>query len=287
MNTHNTYLVTGASGHVGGSLARQLHDRGHHVRALVRDPARAMGRPDAIERVVGDLDHPESVAKAVAGVDAIFLMQVGGGTAQTTTVIDAARASAVSRIVLLSSVGARLMPLDANPIGAALAAREQVLRASGLDVTYLRPNTFASNSLWWRDGILAGTVVDPTGDGRMPTVDPDDIARAAAVTLTEDGHVGKGYTLTGPDALTSREQVAIIADVLGREVDFRDVTPHEFAEAAIARGTPAAEAHLVEALNELLRAGRAAYVTDDVENLTGRPPATFRDWCERNADAFR
>jgi uncharacterized protein YbjT (DUF2867 family) len=281
------YLVTGATGNVGGPVARQLHEQGHSVRALVRDPSRAASLPAVIEFAVGDLDDPESVSKAVAGVEAIFLMQVGGGTEQTKTMIAAARDAAVPRIVLLSSVGARLLPLEVNPIGAALAAREQVLRESGLGVTYLRPNTFASNAFWWRDSIRAGKVIDPTGDGRQGVIDPEDIARVAVAALTEDGHVGKGYFLTGPEALTSREQVEIIAEVTGRSIDFEDVTPHEFAQAAIQRGTPPEQAHLIERLNEVLRAGRAGFVTDDVENITGRAPATFRDWCERHADAFR
>jgi uncharacterized protein YbjT (DUF2867 family) len=281
------YLVTGATGNVGGPVARQLHEQGHSVRALVRDPSRAASLPAGIEFAVGDLDDPESVSKAVAGVEAIFLMQVGGGTEQTKTMIAAARDAAVPRIVLLSSVGARLLPLEVNPIGAALAAREQVLRESGLGVTYLRPNTFASNAFWWRDSIRAGKVIDPTGDGRQGVIDPEDIARVAVAALTEDGHVGKGYFLTGPEALTSREQVEIIAEVTGRSIDFEDVTPHEFAQAAIQRGTPPEQAHLIERLNEVLRAGRAGFVTDDVENITGRAPATFRDWCERHADAFR
>ena len=281
------YLVTGATGNVGGPLARQLHEQGHGVRALVRDPARAASLPAGIELAVGDLDDPGSMSKAVQGVEAIFLMQVGGGTEQTKTMITAARDAAMPRIVLLSSAGARLLPLDANPMGAALAAREQVLRESGLGVTYLRPSAFASNAFGWRDAIRAGTVTDPTGDGVLAVMDPEDIARVAVAALTQEGHVGKGYLLTGPQALTSREQVAIIAEVTGRSIDFQDVTPHEFAQAAIQRGTPPEQAHLMEHLNEVFRARRSVAITDDVENITGIAPGTFRAWCERNADAFR
>jgi uncharacterized protein YbjT (DUF2867 family) len=132
-------------------------------------------------------------------------MQAGAGTEQTKTVIDAARAAAVPKIVLLSSVGARLQPLPI--IGAVLAAREQVMRESGLGATYLRPNNLMSNAFWWLGSIRGGKVVDPPGAGRMGLVDPADVARVAAVALTEDGHIGKGYFLTGPEALTSREQV--------------------------------------------------------------------------------
>jgi uncharacterized protein YbjT (DUF2867 family) len=281
------YLVIGATGNVGGPVARQLHEQGHGVRALVRAPSRAASLSAGIELAVGDLDDPDSVSKAVAGVEAIFLMQVGGGTEQTKTMIAAARDAAVPRIVLLSSAGARLLPLDDNPMGAALAAREQVLRESGLGVTYLRPSAFASNAFGWRDSIRAGKVVGPTGDGVLAVMDPEDIARVAVAALTDDGHVGKGYLLTGPQALTSREQVEIIAEVTGRSIEFEDVTPREFAQAAIQRGTPPEEAHLMERLNEVFRGRRSVAITDDVGNVTGMAPATFRDWCERHADAFR
>lgn len=281
------YLVTGATGNVGGPVARQLREQGHRVRALVRDTSRAASLPAGIEVAVGDLDDPVSVSKAVAGAEAIFLMQVGVGTEQTKTMIAAARDAAVSRIVLLSSAGARLMPLDDNPMGAAFAAREQLLRESGLGVTFLRPSAFASNTFAWRDSIRAGKISDPTGEGVLAVMDPEDIARVAVAVLTQDGHAGKGYLLTGPQALTSREQVEIIAQAIGRPVEFQDVTPHEFAQAAIARGTPPEQAQLMERLNEVFRARRWVNITDDVENITGTPPATFRDWCERHADAFR
>ena len=281
------YLVTGATGHVGGPVARQLHEQGHRVRALVRDPSRAAGLPAGIELAAGDLDDPASVAKAVTGAEAIFLMHVGTGTGQTTTMTAAARDAAVPRIVLLSSAGARLLPLDANPMGAAFAAREQILRESGLGVTYLRPSAFASNAFAWRGSIRAGKVTDPTGDGVLAVMDPEDIARVAVAALTDDRHVGKGYLLTGPQALTARQQVAAIAEVTGRRIDFQDVTPHEFAQAAIRQGTPPGQARLMERLNEVFRARRSVNITDDVENITGTAPATFRDWSQRHADAFR
>lgn len=278
------YLVTGATGNVGGPVARRLFQQGADVRALVRDPAKA-NLPAGVELAVGNLDDRDSVSKAVQGVDAVFLMHVGSGTEQTKTMIAAAQDAGAPRIVVLSSAGARLLPLD-GPMPTALAAREQLLRESGLGVTYLRPSAFASNALGWRDAIRAGKVVDPTGAGQLAVTDPDDIARVAVAALTEEGHVGKGYLLTGPEALTSRAQVEIIADVIGRPIEFEDVTPHEFALAAIERGTPPEHAHLMERLYEVLRARRQVIVTDDVENITGTAPNTFRTWCEHHADAF-
>jgi uncharacterized protein YbjT (DUF2867 family) len=144
------------------------------------------------------------------------------------------------------------------------------------------------NALWWADAIRGeGRVVDPCGPGRMAFVDTDDVARVAAVALTEDGHVGRGYILTGPEALTTREQVEILSDVLGQTIDFEDITPEQFARNSIAQGTPVEAAEALQNLNELFPCRAAGIVTDDVENTTGTAPRTFRDWCERHIDAFR
>jgi len=280
------YLITGSTGNIGRGVVDQLHKEGHDVRALVRDASRAELLPDGIDIAVGDLDDAESVAAALRGVDSVFLLHAGAGTTQTQIMIDAARSTGVNRIVLLSSIGARLRPLPT--IGATLAAREDLLRASGLDVTYLRPNGLMSNALSWADRIRVNNrVVDPTSPGRQAVVDPDDIARAAALVLTQDGHVGHGYILNGPEALTAREQVEILSEVLGRTIEFVDVTPEQVAKEALEHGTPAQLAEAMQNLNELFRAGRAGVIADDIENLTGVAPRTFRDWCGRHADEFR
>ncbi len=279
-------LITGATGNIGGSVVERLHAEGHDVRAFVRSASRAELLPDGVDIAVGDLDDADSVAAALDGVDGVFLLHAGQGTGQTQIMIDAARSAGVRRIVLLSSIGARLRPLPT--IGETLAAREDLLVESGLDVTYLRPNTLMSNAMAWADSIRdKNRVVDPTGPGRMPCVDPDDIARVAALVLTEDGHVGHGYILNGPEALTSREQVEILSDVLGRTIDFVDVTPEQLAQDMIDQGAPVPLAEAMQNLNEMFRAGRSGVIADDIENLTGVAPRTFRDWCERHADAFR
>lgn len=280
------YLITGSTGNIGRSVVEQLTTQGHKVRALVRHASRADVLPGGTDIAVGDLDDADSLSTALRDIDAVFLLHAAAGTAQTQIMIDAARSAGVNRIVLLSSIGARLRPLPV--IGETLAAREDLLRASGLDVTYLRPNTLMTNTLAWAGGIRDdGRVVDPTGPGRMPCVDPDDIARVAALVLTEHGHASHGYILNGPEALTSREQVEVLSDVLGRSIDFVDVTPEQFAQTMIEQGTPAPFAGAVQNLNEMFRVGRAGVVTDDIENLTGTAPRTFRTWCEHHAGAFR
>lgn len=278
------YLITGATGNVGGKLVHLLHEQGHAVRALVRDPARAHF-PDDVEVAVGDLDDAASIDAAAEGVDAVFHMQSSPFVTQTETVIAATRHAGVDRIVAMTSMGSVLEPLPT--MGTFFRAREDLLRASELKVTFLRPNALMSNALWWKDSIKeSGTVSDPCGEGRMPCVDSDDIAAVAAVTLTQPGHEGHGYLLGGPEALTTREQVDILADVLGGPIELIDVTPHEHAAATVAQGTPEQMGPVIENLYTMFRTGRAGVLTDDIRNVTGREPGTFRAWCERNASAF-
>ncbi|MGH9083622.1 MAG: NAD(P)H-binding protein, partial [Acidimicrobiales bacterium] len=140
----------------------------------------------------------------------------------------------------------------------------------------------------WASGIRENNqVVDATGPGVSVPVDPDDIARVAARVLTEEGHVGHGYILNGPEALTARQQVEILSGVLGRSIELVEVTPEQAAKQAIAHGAPAQLAEAVQTLNELFRTRLVGQVGDDVENLTGFAPATFADWCERHVDQFR
>jgi uncharacterized protein YbjT (DUF2867 family) len=278
-------LIIGATGNVGSALITQLHEHGHHVRALVRSASRAEVIPAGIDIAVGDLDDAESLTEAARGVDGVFFMQLAPLPAQAENMIKAARTAGVRKIVVLSSIGTVLQPLPM--IGARIAARDQVFRDSGLDVTYLRANTLMSNATWWLPTIRdEARVYDASDPGKTVPVDPFDIARVAALTLTQDGHAGRAYILNGPQALTAREQVEILADVLGRPIEFVPVTPEQFARQSIERGTPPEMAAAVQDLNELFRAGRAGVVSDDVTNLTGTTPRTFRQWCEEHASDF-
>jgi uncharacterized protein YbjT (DUF2867 family) len=197
----------------------------------------------------------------------------------------AAGAPDVGKVVVLSSLGTVLDPMPT--IGARIAQRDEIFRQSGLDVTYLRANALMSNALWWLPTIRdEGRVYDASDPGKTVPVDTHDIARVAALCLSDDGHAGHGYLLNGPQALTAREQVEILATVLGRPIEFVAVTPEQFAQQSIEHGTPAEMAYAVQNLNELFRAGRAGVIADDIANLTGIPPRSFREWCLDHKDAF-
>ena len=279
------YLVIGATGNVGGELVKQLLDMGQDVRALVRDASRAELLPEGASFAVGDLDDPASLAAAAHGVDAVFFMQLAPSPAQAQAFIDSVRAAGVRRVVVLSSVGTRLHP--SPTIGGFIAARDDVFRASDLDVTYIYANGLMSNAQLWAPTIReSGQVIDATEPGKIGVVDPHDVAAVAAITLTQPGHVGHGYFVTGPEALSPSEQTKILADVLGRKLEFVASTPEKEAQRSVERGIPPHLAAARQNLDELFVLSRAGIVTDDVYNLTGNTPRSFRTWAQNHAATF-
>jgi uncharacterized protein YbjT (DUF2867 family) len=280
-------LVTGATGNIGRELARELDARGAEFRVLFRDPARAAGLPGRAERFTGDLTDPATLAPAFVGASAVFLLVPGLATEPAAHAMAAARAAGVGRIVLLSAYTVLGDPMPA--MGRWHHEREEMVRAAGVPATILRPGGFMTNCLEWRTTIDAGGYVpDPTGPGRWAPIDPADIAAAAAVVLTEDGHAGRAYALTGDEALTLAEQVAILGRALGRDLEVRPAaTPEEAIAARYPRGAPRPLADAILEGFARMRADTTGFRTTAVRDLLGRPPATFAAWCTRHAGLFR
>jgi uncharacterized protein YbjT (DUF2867 family) len=280
-------LVTGATGNIGRELVRQLDAAGAAFRILVRDPERAAALPASAERVTGDLTVPDSLTAAFTGVDRLFLLTPGIATEPTAHAVAAARTAGIRHIVQLSSTNVLGDPMPA--MGRWHHAREQIVQDSGIPATVLRPGGFMTNALDWLPTIReGGYVLDPVGPGRIAPIDPADIAAVAALALTGEGHQGEHYALTGAEAFTVAEQVAIIAATAGRPITVRSTTTAQEAVAArFPNGAPPALADAVVEGFALLRADTEGFRTDTVERLLGRKPGTFADWCARNADAFR
>ncbi|MEU1863490.1 NAD(P)H-binding protein [Streptomyces gardneri] len=275
-------LVTGATGNIGSALLKELHAHGAGpLRGLTRDAARAVF-PDGVEAVEGDFAEPASLKPALEGVRSLFLVSRLGPDAD---VLEAARHAGVEHVVLVSSITVQTHP-HLGPAAENLAV-EQLLKESGMAWTILRPTQFASNALMWAASIREHeTVRAPYADTALPTVHPADIASVARVALTEPGHQGRTYALTGPEPVTARQQTEAIAEALGRDVPFAEISrPEARALMAAVFGEEAADAVLDvtggDVNDELLT------VRDTVSQITGTPARPFRQWASENAAAFR
>lgn len=277
-------LVTGATGKVGGQALRRLVEKGLDVRAFVRDPAKIEALGLGVETAQGDLDKPETIPPAMAGVDKVLV--VAGGwdiPAEDANVIAAAEAAGVGHVVLLSSLGVEA-GVASGPFH---APGEEKLRASGLGWTILRPAFYMANAMMWRDTVVGqGVVYEPTGSGRHAIVHPADVGDVAAETLASDGHAGQTYELTGPVAISSADCAAALSGALGREIRHVDVPEEAFRAGLAQAGVPAPVADNLARYYAMVKAGEFKMVTSTVADLLGRPARTFQEWATENAGAF-
>ncbi|MFJ6020109.1 SDR family oxidoreductase [Nocardiopsis alba] len=282
-------LVTGATGNVGRRVTAGLVEAGVSVRALTRNPARA-DLPGA-EIVRGDLTEPETVP--FDGVDRMFLFPEPSTAKE---LVERAVRAGVQRIVVLSS-GAVTGGFDTTfhpPV-------EQAAERSGVEWTHIRPGEFAANKLaLWGPSIRAERVVrDPNPDGGWYPVHEWDVADAALAALLEDGHHGKAYDVNGPELISLRDQVGAIADALGEEIHFEEVTPAEAREIYRRLGGFAAEAadFLLGFTDYDGNAADPAEAADfdpsslgplpTVSSVTGAEPRTFAQWARDRVEDFR
>jgi uncharacterized protein YbjT (DUF2867 family) len=281
-------LVTGATGNVGAQVIRDLKSRGETVRAFVRDPDRAAERlGDGVEFVPGDFSDAASLRRAMEGVDRVFLACANHPrqVEYEANVIDAAAAAGVRRVVKLSALGAEI----GSPVAFwdAHGRIEQHLRASGLPSTILRPSTYMTNVLGSAEAIgHTGKLFAPAGGARIAMIDPRDVGTVAASVLTEEGHEGKTYTLTGPDSITYDDISGDLSRATGRRLDFVSVPDKAARRSMVEAGMPAWFADNLVTLFGLLRQGAVARTTDTVRVLTGDEPHSFGDFASDHALLF-
>jgi uncharacterized protein YbjT (DUF2867 family) len=254
------------------------------VRAMTRNPD-AAGLPPEVEVVRGDLTDPAALDACLDGVDTVFLVWTAPAAAVPAAVERIAHHA--RRVVLLTSPHQTPHPLfqQPNPMAALHAEIERTIQASGLGWTFLRPGMFAANAVgWWAQQIRAGNVVRwPYADAPTAPIHERDIAAVAVRALLEPGHEGAEYMITGPQSLTQREQVETIGEVIGRPLRLEELTPDEAHRELSFPPAP---------LNMLLNAwaaavGQPAYVTSQVEEVTGKPARTFREWVGDHAGEFQ
>jgi uncharacterized protein YbjT (DUF2867 family) len=278
-------LITGASGNVGREVLKQITQTGVEVRAAFQSMSKAAGTPSGVDIVSLDYNQAETFKTALKGVDRVFL--VGPPTAQLTALerkaMEVIAQSEVRQVVKLSAMGGRDAIFTRQH-----AESEDYIQATGVPYTFLRPNGFMQNMVNYNAPTInaQSAFYGSEGDGRVSHIDIRDVAAVAVKALTEDGHVGRAYMLTGPEALTNKGIAQILSDELGREIRFINLAPAQLKEALLSAGVPEWNADALLDLQQLYREGKAATVTRDVEQILGRQPISFAQFFRDHKSAF-
>jgi uncharacterized protein YbjT (DUF2867 family) len=283
--TDGRVLVTGATGRVGAPLVETLA-ADEPVRVASREPERARERFDAgadgtIEAVRFDLEHPETWGAALDGADRLFLLfPPSVGVAPVRRFVDAARRTGVERTVYLSVLGAEKVPV--------LPHRRIERHLADGDHTFLRAAYFMQNftgihrpEIAERDELFV-----PAGDGALGLVDARDVAAVAARALTEPGHAGRAYDLTGPESLDFRETASVFSDVLGRRITYPDPGRVTFARRMLGRGVSPGLVAFMLGEYEVTRRGLSGRTTDEVAAVLGRETRDLGTFVADHREAF-
>jgi uncharacterized protein YbjT (DUF2867 family) len=270
MNTSHPILVIGGTGKTGRRVAERLAARNLNVRSTSRSGPFAF-----------DWTEPAGWPPILAGVQACYVtyhpdLATPGSEAAIAAFTQAALAAGMRHIVLLSGRG--------EP--EALVC-EKIVQRSGANWTVLRANWFMQNfsETFFADGLRAGELVLPAGDVPEPFVDAEDIADVAVAALTQCGHAGQVYELSGPRALTFAKAVAEIAAATGRDLRYTYVPVDAYAAALTEQGLPAEIVATVRYLFATVLDGRNSATRDGIQRALGRPPRDFSDYTHATAIA--
>jgi NAD(P)H dehydrogenase (quinone) len=268
--------VTGATGKLGGRVARRLEDAGIAQCLLVRDAARAPDLAGAEVLVAGYADT-EAVRAALYGLTTVFMVSAAEApdrVEQQRNFVDAAIAAGVEHLVYVSFVGASARATFT--LARDHWATEEHIKDTGIAYTFLRDNVYSDvlPHLVGTDGVLRG----PAGQGRIAPVTQDDIADVAVMVLTDSKfHAGKTYNLTGPETLTLARVADVLSDVTGRSVRYEPETLEDAYETRREAATSQWQLDAWVSTYTAIAAGELDGVSNDIEELTGRPATSFED----------
>jgi uncharacterized protein YbjT (DUF2867 family) len=278
-------LVTGASGNVGREVLKQLSQGGHQVRAAYQTSQKAADAPAGVETTIVDFNRPDTLSAALNGIDCVFLV---GPVAPNLVELESNATEEIKRagvphLVKLSAMGTRAATFPRQH-----AESEDHIKASGVAWTFLRPNGFMQNMVIYNAATVRGqnAFYGSAGDGKVSQVDLRDIGAVAVRVLTEDGHTGRTYTLTGPAALSNSEIAAILSSVLGREIRHVNLLPNQMKQAMLGAGMPEWNANGIIDLEALYRKGGASTVSSDIERVLGRKPIGYQQFARDYASTF-
>jgi len=275
-------VVFGSTGTVGRTVVRHLSEHGVPLRAVSRNPEVAASvLPEGTQIVRADLADSASVKAAVRGAEAVLVLSPHSSSQHDlqSRLIDACAAAGTTRVVKLSALDAAVRADSPSRVGRLHWATESHLRSSTAGWTVVRPTPFMQNvSDWLSTAVRLGRLMLPMGHAPVAMVDASDVGAVLAAALVEDGHHGRTYVVTGPQALSLDDVAQIIGRVRLQRLRYTPVPARVVAMAQRRQGVdPWLVAH-ASAMAGLLSSGEASTVTMTVAELTGRPPRSFVDF---------
>ena len=286
----NTILVLGATGNIGSQVVKQLAAAGANTRAAVHSISKADGIKGAgVSLVEIDMNNPATFQAAFEEVEKVFLLTppFPNMVEITANLVEAAIKAQVKHIVKQSGLGTGAEP------GATLLTwhreGEKMIEASGIPYTFLRPNSFMQNysNTSARTIKTQSTFSKPMGDAKVSLVDVRDIAAVAVAALTQSGHEGKAYDVTGSEALSNEQIAEILSTVLGRKINYVDIPEDAASLGMKAAGMPEVLVDAFMDLNRIAKAGKTSAVSPVVEQVTGKKPISFEQFARDYAEAFK
>ncbi|OUS18945.1 NAD(P)-dependent oxidoreductase [Rhodobacterales bacterium 59_46_T64] len=279
--------VFGATGTTGAPLVETLLAKGADVRAVTSDPAKIDElKAKGCEAVTASFTDPAALEQACAGAEKIYLVTPAHLDMRQwkANAIAAAKAAGVKHVVLATGLGAS--PKAGLTFGKWHSESQELLKESGLDWTFVQPTYFIQN-LMWQAGSIAknGVYYDDLG-GPVSWIDARDIADVAAEALTGADHAGKGYGVTGPEALTGDEIAAVLSQVTGKPITSVTLSADEAKAAMVAGGMQDEVAAAMVELASIAPKGYLGGIETTVSDVLGRPARSFRDFVTENRDAF-
>jgi len=279
--------VFGATGTTGAPLVETLLAKGAGVRAVTSDPAKIDGlKAKGCEAVTASFADPAALEQACAGAEKIYLVSPAHLDMRQwkANAIAAAKAAGVKHVVLATGLGAS--PKAGLTFGKWHSESQELLKESGLDWTFVQPTYFIQNLMWQADNIAKdGVYYDDLG-GPVSWIDARDIADVAAEALTGADHAGKGYGVTGPEALTGDEIAAVLSEVTGKPITSATLSADEAKAAMVAGGMQDEVAAAMVELASIAPKGYLGGIETTVSDVLGRPARSFRDFVTENRDAF-
>lgn len=282
-------LVLGATGNVGAQIVRDLVAAGQPVKAAIYPPELTTYQPlPGVEPVPYDFYQPETFGPALTDVKRLYMMCKDDESAPDKALnpfVDQAKAAGVEQIVLMTGIH-----VDKAPDTVGYRRVEKYVMASGIPYTILRPTWFMQ---FFQTPFIRATVKErdgiylPASDGKVSFIHAHDIAAVAACALTEAGHAGQEYTLTGGEALSFADVAAAIAKATGRSIRYIDATIDDLRQVVAEVGGWPGPIEFMDHMFRTVRSGAVEPIYPTVQTVTGRMPLTFAEFAQANAAVWQ